>query len=105
MIAEHNKPLQVVGFLATRSGDPERGPLIRMNSEEARVRLLSDREVVRIYGPRRYELAELRIDETIPRGGVVLRDIAGTAPSELVRVVKVDLDSDRGKPRAPVARG
>lgn len=104
MIADHKRPLQVVGFIATRTGDAERGPMIRMNREEARVRLLEDGEVVRIYGPRRYELAELRIDDTLPHGAAVLRDIAGTAPSELIRVVKLDLDSDRAKPRPGIAR-
>ena len=105
MIAEHQRPLQVVAFQATRAGDRERGPLIRLNAEDARVRLLADGEVVRIYGPRRYELAELRIDDQVPRGAAVLRDIAGTAPSELLRVVKLDLDSDRAKPSPGLRRG
>ena len=30
-----------------------------------------------------------------PRGDVVVRDIAGVAPSEVVRVVKVDTDTPR----------
>jgi hypothetical protein len=33
------------------------------------------------------------VDESVKRGDVVLRDIAGVSPSELVRVVKPDLDS------------
>ena len=37
----------------------------------------------------------MRLDDTLVRGDVSLRDIAGVAPSELVRVVKPDLD-DRG---------
>lgn len=105
MIADHHRPLQVVGFIATKKSDADRGPLIRMNREEARVRLLQDGEVVRIYGPRRYELAQLVIDDALPHGAAVLRDIAGTAPSELIRVVKIDLDSDRGRPKPGVARG
>ena len=54
-----NKPLQVVGYIATRKGDPERGPLVRMRSDEAAERLLNDGELVWVYGPRRQELAPL----------------------------------------------
>jgi anaerobic selenocysteine-containing dehydrogenase len=85
-------PLSVVGFLATRRGDPDRGPEVRLNTQEAAIRLLVDGELVYIYGPRRHELAVLRVDDTIPRGGVVVRDVAGVAPSEVVRVRKVDDD-------------
>ena len=105
MIVGHDRPLQVVGFIATRPGDAERGPLIRMNTGEAKARILTDGEIVRIYGPRRFELAQLQVDDRVPRGGAVLRDIAGIAPSELIRVIKLELDSDR-RPRSPVlARG
>jgi anaerobic selenocysteine-containing dehydrogenase len=82
-----------MGFIATRFGDAERGPLVRMRSDDAAKRLLTDGEVAWVYGPRRQELATVVIDETVPRGGVIVRDIAGIAPSEIVRVVKVDLDS------------
>ena len=85
-------PLQVVGFLATRRGDPERGPEARLNAREASIRLLIDGELVYIYGPRRHELAVLRVDDDVPRGGIVVRDVAGVAPSEIVRVRKVDDD-------------
>jgi hypothetical protein len=85
-------PLQVMGFLASRRGDPERGPEVRMNAQEAAIRLLIDGELVYIYGPRRHELALLRVDDDVPRGGVVVRDVAGVAPSEIVRVRKVDDD-------------
>ena len=105
MIAGPHRPLQVVGFIATRAGETDRGPMIRLNSQEARARLLVDGEVVRIYGPRRYELAELRVDDAVPRGGAVLRDVAGTAPSELIRVVKPEMDDDRRRATPPVARG
>ena len=37
--------------------------------------------------------AQLAIDDTLPRGSVVLRDIAGVAPSEIVHVIKPDLDA------------
>lgn len=88
----YSPPLQVVGFRATRRGDPERGPEVRMNAREAAIRLLIEGELVYIYGPRRHELALLRVDDDVPRGGVVVRDVAGVAPSEIVRVRKVDED-------------
>ena len=90
-------PLQVVEFTATRRGDAERGPLVRMNANEARVRLLDDGELVWVKGPRRQELAELRVDDALPRGGVALRDIAGVAVSEIIRVMKPDLDAGPGR--------
>jgi anaerobic selenocysteine-containing dehydrogenase len=89
----YSPPLQVMGFIATRMGDAERGPLVRMRSDDAAKRLLADGEVAWVYGPRRQELATVVIDDQVPRGGVIVRDIAGIAPSEIVRVVKVDLDS------------
>jgi hypothetical protein len=94
----YNPPLQVVGYIATRSGDPERGPLIRLNSDEARLRLILDGELVWIHGPRRDELAPVAIDDEVPRGGVVVRDVAGVAVSEIVTLVKPNLDArpDRG---------
>jgi hypothetical protein len=46
-----------------------------------------------VYGPRRQELAAVAYDDSIRRGDVVLRDVAGVAISEQVRVVKPDLDS------------
>ena len=85
-------PLQVVGYIGTRRGDPDRGPEVRMNANEATRRALIDGELVYIYGPRRHEIAVLRVDDTLPRGGVVVRDVAGVAPSEVVRVRKVDDD-------------
>ena len=91
----YHPPLRVVGLIATRSGDVERGPLIRMHSDDARLRLLLDGELVWVYGPRRHELATLEIDDSLPCGSVVLRDIVGASPSEIVRVVKVDTDAPR----------
>ena len=94
----YNPPLQVVGFIATRAGDEDRGPQIRLNAEEARFRLILDGELVWIYGPRRHELAPVVIDDSVPRGGVVVRDIAGVTVTEIVRLVKPNLDArpDRG---------
>jgi len=88
----YSPPLQVVGFIGTRKGDAERGPEIRMRDDEARLRLLTDGELVYVYGPRRHELATLRVDDEVPRGGVVVRDMSGLVVSEIVRVVKLDLD-------------
>ncbi len=93
MTSGYSPPLQVMGFIGTRAGDPERGPLVRIRTDEAAKRLLTDGEVAWVYGPRRQELATVVIDDQVPRGGVILRDIAGVATSEIVRVVKVDLDS------------
>jgi anaerobic selenocysteine-containing dehydrogenase len=73
--------------------DSDRGPQVRLSPEEAKARLLVDGELAWVYGPRRQELATVMVDETVKRGDVVLRDIAGASPSELVRVVKPDLDS------------
>lgn len=94
----YNPPLQVVGFIGTRAGEADRGPQIRLNGEEARFRLILDGELVWIYGPRRHELAPVFIDDSVPRGGVVVRDIAGVTVSEIVRLVKPNLDArpDRG---------
>jgi hypothetical protein len=83
----------VIEFVASRAGDADRGPLVRLRGDEAAKRLLTDGEVAWVYGPRRHELATVVIDDQVPRGSVIVRDIAGVAPSEIVRVVKVDLDS------------
>ena len=94
-----NPPLHVVGFIATRRGDADRGPQARMSTEEAQRRLLNDRELAWVQGPRRTELATIIIDDTVPRGGVVLRDISGAGVSEVIRVQKPDYDTvdDRTK--------
>lgn len=99
MSSGYAPPLQVVGFHATRRGDAERGPMVLMNANEASLRVLTDGELVWVKGPRRQELAELRIDDALPRGGAVVRDIAGLAVSEVIRVVKPDADRPAG-PRA-----
>ena len=86
-----NPPLQVVGYSATRRGDIDRGPLVVLRSEEAARRLLNEGMLVWVYGPRRHDLARVGIDEAVPRGAVVVRDIAGLAVSEIVRLVKPDV--------------
>ncbi|MEP6781729.1 MAG: hypothetical protein ABJC26_17650 [Gemmatimonadaceae bacterium] len=89
------KPLQVTGFIATRKGDPVRGPMVRLRPEDALIRLLTVGELVRVISDRRSELAELEVSEDVPKGGAVLRDIAGAAPSEIIRVVRIDTDTPR----------
>ena len=89
----YNPPLQVVGFVGTRRGDPERGPQVRLRSDEAALRMLGDGEMAWVEGPRRQELAPVVIDDAVPKGGVVVRDIAGLAVSEIVTLRRPDLDS------------
>jgi hypothetical protein len=88
-------PLQVIGFIGTRKGDTERGPLVRLRPEDALVRLLTPGELVRVISERRSELAVLEVDDASPRGGAVLRDVAGAAPAEIIRVVRLDTDPAR----------
>lgn len=88
-----NRPLRVAELVGTRASDPERGPQVRMSVEDARARLLTDGELAWVYGPRRQELATVVVDEAVKRGDVILRDVAGASPSEIVRVIKPDLDS------------
>ena len=87
--------LLVAQYIATRSGDRDRGPLVRLHPSDARKRLLEDGELVWVYGPRRHELAVLVVDDTVPPGNVVARDVLGIAPAEIVRVVKHDFDAAR----------
>jgi len=63
-----------------------------MRGDEAALRLVADGDLVRIEGPRRQEFAVLRVDDDLPRGAVVVRDVAGVAPSEVVRVRKVETE-------------
>jgi anaerobic selenocysteine-containing dehydrogenase len=88
-----NRPLRVAGFIGTRTTDAERGPQVRLSPEDAQARLLADGELAWVHGPRRQELATVAVDEQVKRGDVVLRDVAGVSASEVVRVVKPDLDS------------
>lgn len=93
-LASRFKPeLMVVEFVATRRGDAERGPLVRMNRDEARARLVDDGELVWVEGPRRKEIAVLKIDDSLTPRQVALRDIAGVTLTEKVTVTKPDLDN------------
>ena len=95
-----NRPLRVVKLLATRKDDTERGPMVIMSEADARSRLLTDGELAWVYGPTRHELATVRIDPTARQGDVILRDVFGAQPSEIIRVVKPDLDSRGRRPTA-----
>jgi len=95
MIEQFRPWLLVTQYIATRPGDPERGPMIRLHPTEARKRLLEDGELVWVYGPRRHELAVLIVDDAVSPGNAVARDILGVAPAERVRVVKHDFDAGR----------
>jgi hypothetical protein len=58
--------------------------------------LLNEGELAWVYGPRRHELATVILDERVKLGDVILRDLVGSSPSEVVRVIKPDLDT-RGR--------
>lgn len=95
-----NRPLRVARLIATKSGDLERGPMVTLNPQDAAARLLNEGELAWVYGPRRQELAEVRLDDTLKLGEIILRDVVGSSPSEIVRVIKPDLD----KPTKPASR-
>ena len=95
-----NRPLRVVNLLVTGKDDAERGPMVIMSAEDAKSRLLTDGELAWVYGPTRHELATVRIDPTARQGDVVLRDVFGARPSEIIRVIKPDLDSRGRRPPA-----
>ncbi len=97
---DFNAPLRVAALVATRVSDPERGPLVTLSTHDARTRLLTDGELAWVYGPKRQELATVRIDPGARDGDVVLRDITGSRPSETVKVVKPDLDTRGRRPQS-----
>jgi anaerobic selenocysteine-containing dehydrogenase len=66
--------------------------MVWLRGEDAASRLLVEGELVWVIGPRRRELATVGIDDSLPRGDVVLRDIVGASPSEDVKVLKVNTD-------------
>lgn len=99
MSASYSAPLQVVGFESSRRGDADRGPLVRVRGDDARMRMVQDGELAWVEGPRRKDLAQVVIDDSVPRGCVVLRDILGVAVSDVIRLIKPDFDRERD-PRA-----
>jgi anaerobic selenocysteine-containing dehydrogenase len=92
-----NRPLRVERLIATRKGDDDRGPAVYMNPADARERLLNEGELAWIYGPRRHELATVILRDDQKLGDITLRDVLGASPSELVRVIKPDLDNRGSK--------
>jgi hypothetical protein len=72
--------------------------MVIMATGDARSRLLTDGELAWVYGPKRHELATVRIDPGARDGEVVLRDITGARPSESVKVIKPDLDTRGRRP-------
>jgi anaerobic selenocysteine-containing dehydrogenase len=95
MIEQFRPWLLVTQYIATKPGDPDRGPMIRLHPTEARKRLVEDGELVWVYGPRRHELAVLVVDDAVSPGNAIARDILGVAPAERVRIVKHDFDAGR----------
>jgi anaerobic selenocysteine-containing dehydrogenase len=85
-----NPPLRVVELVATKRGDPQRGPEVRLNSNEARIRQVQDGELAWVVGPRRKEIATVRVDDSLLRGTAVLRDVLGAAPSEVITLEKTE---------------
>jgi anaerobic selenocysteine-containing dehydrogenase len=71
--------------------------MVVLHPLDAADRLLNEGELAWVYGPRRHELAEVRLDDKMKRGEVVLRDVVGSSPSEIIRVIKPDMDR-RGRP-------
>ncbi|HJU72862.1 MAG TPA: hypothetical protein VJ717_03880 [Gemmatimonadaceae bacterium] len=91
----YNPPLQVIQFIGTRKGDPDRGPQVQINRSDAALRMLQPNELVWVHGPRRKEVAELIVNDDVPRGGLVARDIVGLSVSDVVQLGKVDTDRPR----------
>jgi hypothetical protein len=73
------RPLRVAQFIATRVRDAERGPQIRMNANEASVRMLVDGELVVIEG---------RAASSSPRSSSTTRCRAGTSRSVTSRAFR-----------------
>ena len=94
-MSPYNPPLQVMKFVGSRKGDPERGPQVQINNTEAMLRMLQSGELVWVQGPRRNEVAELVVNDEVPRGGIFARDIVGLSPTDVVRLAKVDTDRPR----------
>ena len=94
-MSPYNPPLQVVQFIGTRKGDADRGPQVQVNANEAALRMVQSGELVWVNGPRRNEIAELLVNDDVPRGSVVARDIVGLSITDIVRITKIDLDRPR----------
>ncbi len=88
----YNPPLQVLQFIATRNGDATRGPLVTLCSFDAKLRMVSEGELVWVYGPKRHDLAPVMIDDAVPKGGLIVRDISGIVLTDVVRLVRTSTD-------------
>ena len=85
--------LRVVEYVATRKGEAERGPQVRLAAVDARFRVLSEGELAWVRGVRGRYLAEVAIDDRFEQHTCGLRDVPGILAAESVRVVKPDLDT------------
>jgi anaerobic selenocysteine-containing dehydrogenase len=99
MLSSFDPELRVVEYVATKKGDAERGPQVRLNPVDAQRRLLVEGELAWVKGSQGQQVAPVVVDETIAEYTCGLRDIAGVMLSESVRVSKPDLDT----PRRPAA--
>ncbi len=93
LIESFQPELRVVEHEATRRDATERGPRVRLCAADARIRMLTDGELVWVRGQRGQQLAELTIDDTIAPFTCALRDLPGVVVSESVTVMKPDLDT------------
>jgi hypothetical protein len=84
----YKPPLRVIELIATKRGDPQRGPEVRLNSNEARIRQIVDGGLAWVIGPRRKEIATVRVDDSLLRGEASLRDSVAASPSEIIRLDK-----------------
>ncbi|MGH7693650.1 MAG: hypothetical protein ACRENH_01645 [Gemmatimonadaceae bacterium] len=94
-MSPYNPPLQVIRFTGTKKGDPQRGPQVQVSGAEAMLRMVQSGELVWVQGPRRNEVAELVVNDEVPRGGIFVRDIVGLSVTDVVRLAKVDTDRPR----------
>lgn len=94
-LSSYDPELLVAGYVATRASDPARGPQVRLHPADARRRLLTDGELVWVYGPRGQQVATLVVDDAVAEHTCVLRDVAGVTLSERVRVSKPNLDAPK----------
>lgn len=85
--------LLITQYIATKKGEPDRGPKIWLNPEEAKFRMLSDGELVWVKGPRGQQLATLQVHTQVKKYTCIVRDLAGVSVSENVKVYKPDLDT------------
>jgi hypothetical protein len=94
LLSSFEPELRVVRYVATRKGDAERGPQIRLNPVDAKWRLLVEGELAWIKGADGgQQVAPVVVDEAIAEHTCALRDIVGVRLAEAVRVSKPDLDT------------